>query len=332
MGTAVGLCAALLHYSYWAIAIGQVGTTLTALILSWCFARWFPRRYSRVASARELLGFGGNVTVFNTLNYFARNLDNILIGKVSGERALGFYDRAYKLLLFPLSQITTPVGKVATPLLARTISDERRYEKAYFRLLELIVILTYPGVIAVGINSREFVTHILGIQWADAAPIFAVLAVGAVFAPISSSTSWLMTTQGRTKEMRNYGAISSIAFVASFALGLRWGPLGVARCYIAVGAIQGPILWWAVMRRGPVKFITLLRTLLPYIVASVLVILVEVFLRYLPWDTVGFLVFSLVVAYSVFLVGMSITVAGRGALLEVTTQLRSVLKFRAASE
>ena len=47
------------------------------------------------------MSFGANLTGFNLVNFFARNLDNILIGKYSGAIELGFYDRAYKLLLFP---------------------------------------------------------------------------------------------------------------------------------------------------------------------------------------------------------------------------------------
>jgi polysaccharide transporter, PST family len=331
VGTVAGITAAALRFSYWSIVLGQVMTTVAALILAWALVGWIPRRPRLVFSARQLLGFGGNVTTFNTLNYFARNLDNILIGKFAGEGALGHYDRAYKLLLFPLSQITTPVGKVATPLLSRILSEVDLYKRAYFRLLEVIMLLTFPGVIFAGIHSQAVVTLVLGPQWYYASQIFAVLSIGALFAPISNSTGWLLTTQDRTAEMRNYGAISSVAFVISFLLGLRWGAIGVARCYILVGSIQGPLLWWATTRKGPVSFPDLLRTLAPYTLAGLFTAVAEVPLRGAFHGTVVFLAGMLILAYLVFLAGLALTQRGREALRDVRDQVSILLKRKPSS-
>ena len=37
--------------------------------------------------------------------------DNILIGKFAGAVELGYYDRAYKLLLFPIQNIIAPLSR-----------------------------------------------------------------------------------------------------------------------------------------------------------------------------------------------------------------------------
>ncbi len=58
------------------------------------------------------------MTGANIFNFLSRNLDNILIGKVWGSVALGLYDRAYKLLLFPLRQVNNPIQRVMEPALA----------------------------------------------------------------------------------------------------------------------------------------------------------------------------------------------------------------------
>ena len=38
---------------------------------------------------------------FNFINYFSRNSDNILIGKFISTEALGNYNKAYQLLMYP---------------------------------------------------------------------------------------------------------------------------------------------------------------------------------------------------------------------------------------
>jgi PST family polysaccharide transporter len=61
--------------------------------------------------ARGMLAFGGNLTAFNLLNYFSRNFDNILIGRVLG-CSLGIYTKAYGLLMLPIAQINFPMAAV----------------------------------------------------------------------------------------------------------------------------------------------------------------------------------------------------------------------------
>jgi PST family polysaccharide transporter len=326
IGSISGVLMALAGWSYWSIVGQQAASSLVSLIMYWWLSGWKPSRPSRITSARSLLSFGGNVTTFNFVNFFARNLDNVLIGKVLGEAPLGLYDRAYKLLLLPLNQITQPIGRVAQPLLARSLQDEPLYQRTYFRLLELVLMLTYPGIIFAGLASHDLIITVLGKQWEGAAPIFAVLAIGGLFAPISNSTGWLFTTQDRTGEMRNYGVLSSAAFAMSFIVGLRWGPLGVASCYIAVGCIQGPLVWWAATRKGPVSTQSLVRVTAAYALASLMTAVVIILgTRYLPSSpvTLGILLVS---AYVTFLAGLTLTAVGRKSLGDVWRQGQSILR------
>src|SRR5258705_7422603 len=43
--------------------------------------------------------FRSNFTGFSTINFFSRNLDNLLIGRVWGAQQLGLYSRAYQLMM-----------------------------------------------------------------------------------------------------------------------------------------------------------------------------------------------------------------------------------------
>jgi PST family polysaccharide transporter len=311
IGAVVGIGAALLGMSYWAIVLNQLTVNLVSLALAWSFARWMPGRPRLADDTRALLGFGGNITTFNFVNYFARNLDNVLIGKYVGDVGLGLYDRAYKLLLLPLSQITTPFAKVATPLLAKLQVDPPAYRRAYLQMLITVCVLTYPGVAFAMITSHQLIVTLLGAKWAGVAPIFSVLAIGGFFAPISNSTGWLFITQDRTREMRNWGVVSSAMFVVSFVIGLHWGPLGVASCYIFVGMFQGPMVWWAATRSGPLALRALLAGLAPSALALVLTILVEAVVQQMLPATLWRLVLLGALAYPVFLAGLALTAGGR---------------------
>jgi PST family polysaccharide transporter len=327
IGAIAGIVAAHAGCSYWSVVISQGVTTGASMVFTWAFSRWIPSRPGRVTSAKSLLGFGGNITAYNIINYFARNLDNILIGRYLGEYPLGLYDRAYRLLILPLGQVTAPLSRVATPLLARTLHESAEYRHGYARMLETSLLLTYPTVIFAGINRLNLIRTILSEKWIGSAEIFGVLAIGALFAPISNSTGWLLTTQNRTREMRNYGAFSSLAFVLSFVVGLRGGALGVAECYIAVGCVQGPLLWWATTRRGPVSTRDLALMMLPYIIALFPTAFgMALIARFAPDGGVT-LALALTIAYLLFAAGLSLTPGGRRALDDVRRQLAGLLAY-----
>ncbi len=330
-GAGAGLVAALHGAGYRAVVVTQLVTSAASLALAWGVVRFVPGRPRWTAEARGLLGFGRDLTGFNLANFFARNLDNVLIGRFAGEASLGLYDRAYKLLLLPLGQITGPFAKVATPLLARLHDDSEAYCRAYLRLLETVLLLTYPGMAFALVSSDLLIPTVLGPQWAGVSPIFSILALGGFFAPVSNSAGWLFVTQGRTREMRDWGFVSSAMFVLSFVAGLRWGAIGVAACYIGVGAvIQGPMIWWASTRRGPVGLSSLLASLAPCLVALLVTLATERGLQAaLPADALSLAILA-AAAYPSFVAGLLATGSGRRALRAVQRQARQTLWRSAA--
>ena len=119
--------------------------------------------------------FGGNLTGFNFINYFNRNLDNILLGYYLGAGPLGVYSRAYSLLLLPLREINGPASAVLLPALSRLQADPIRFRRAYLRAVE---ILGFAGLCIVGLtfsSAPELVRIVLGQGWEQAAIVFRCL-------------------------------------------------------------------------------------------------------------------------------------------------------------
>lgn len=105
-------------FGYWSLILGTTATASVAMLAAWFAAPHRPGR-PRFRMDTDILAFGANLTGFNLVNFFARNLDNILIGKFVGTVQLGYYDRAYKLLLFPVQNINAPIRRVIIPMLSR---------------------------------------------------------------------------------------------------------------------------------------------------------------------------------------------------------------------
>ncbi|HWW75239.1 MAG TPA: lipopolysaccharide biosynthesis protein, partial [Pyrinomonadaceae bacterium] len=85
-------------FGYWSLVAGHLALSFVYMLAVWGVCGWRPGRPRRGAGVRSLLGFGGNLTGAAVVNYFARNLDNMLIGRFWGGWQLGLYAKAYQLL------------------------------------------------------------------------------------------------------------------------------------------------------------------------------------------------------------------------------------------
>lgn len=107
VGLSIGLAFAGLNY--WALAYGTLAGAMVVLLLTFFLCPWIPSRPKRTSGVRGMLVFGADVVGFDFVNYFSRNLDNILIGRYWGSVSLAYYTKAYGLFMLPISQIRGPV-------------------------------------------------------------------------------------------------------------------------------------------------------------------------------------------------------------------------------
>ena len=261
LAAASGIIAAKLGAGFWSLVAMQVANALTWLVLSWSFSRWRPSRPRRQPGLWPLLRFGADVTGSNLVHTLSFSMDSVLIGVSAGQTALGFYDRAMRLVVMPITQLVTPFGRVAVPVLARLRDDPERFRAAYARLLQVALALTTPSVVFAIVLAHPLITTLLGDRWAPSAPILSWMAVGVLTGPVSASTGWLFVLLDRTREQFYYTSINSAIMVAAYVAGLPWGPIGVATAgAVAVVCLQGPLLWRAATRVGPVRLGDLMRS------------------------------------------------------------------------
>jgi PST family polysaccharide transporter len=253
IGSAVAIVFALMGGGYWSLVLLNLMRPFVLFGGVWMFCWWRPSLPWKGKNIIELLTFGGNLTGFNVINYFARRGDDILVGRFIGASALGLYEKAYQLLLLPLRQLNRPLTSVMIPALSRTVDQPVKHRNIFKRTAEAISMVTMPMVALLIMTSDWVVAFVLGPKWSGAASIFTLLGFVGLVQPVSSATGWLFTAQNRTHEKLRWGGIGGAMTLLSFFAGLPWGAEGVAASYSISGVFfRVPFLFWYVGRRGPV--------------------------------------------------------------------------------
>lgn len=314
-GIVVAFIAAWYGLRYWALVLMQVATAIAGAIAVWVVCPWRPSLPVRRSGVRKMLAFGANLTGFSFLNYFARNLDNVLIGKVWGTQPLGFYSKAYGLLMLPLGQITAPIAAVAVPALSRLQDDPERYRRYYYRAISTIAFITMPLIAMLAALSHEIIRIVLGDQWISAAPIFKVLAFAAVLQPVVNPVGWVFVSLGQADRQLRWAIVAVPLIVLSFVLGLPWGAFGVAVSYTlcSLTVLTFPALWWT-FRLSPLSIRGWLNSIrCPLVASSIMYLTIEILRHYLTsyYKPLSAVFLLGAVGVSCFLVAIAISRTGR---------------------
>lgn len=231
VGVVTAIISALYGLGYWALVLMQITSSIANVVGVWVVCSWRPGVPLRGSGIRSMLAFGGNMTGFNLVNYFSRNLDNVLIGQYWGPQQLGLYAQAYKLVLLPVQQINSPITNVALPALSSLQREPEKYRRYYYKAILSISCLGMPMTGFLLASADKVILTLLGEQWLGAVPIFQLLMPAAFNATIGIGQGWVYQSLGMVDRQLRWGIVSSILNVILFAIGVRWGAIGVAAAY-----------------------------------------------------------------------------------------------------
>jgi PST family polysaccharide transporter len=238
----VGSALALAGAGVWAIVGMTLAGNVTNSGLAFIRSGWRPKSFFRFAAARPLIRMSLHLLFFNILNYWARSLDNLLVGKRLGEAQLGYYTRAYSLMLLPLSQVTGVISAGVLPAMAQASGDKPRVLRGYLDAIRMIAFVVFPTMVGLTLVADPFIRVVYGEKWAATIPVLRVLGVVGILQSFTNPTGWIYVTQGRTDRMARWGLGACPAILAALAIGASFGStLAVAYAYLIVNIILTPI-------------------------------------------------------------------------------------------
>lgn len=272
LGVTGGIWAALGGLNYWSLLLMQLINVSIMTLGYWYQCRWRPQLYDSKTDIRGLLKFGGFMTANSIATYLNRNSDDILIGRVLGGIATGYYSRAYSLLNLPLGQIVSPMTSVAVPALSRSKSYPDAYAKLYYSYVSSLSYLTMPMIAYLGSNASILIPLLLGEHWLVSAELFQILAIAVFFQPLASSTGWIFVSSGRAREMFIAAALAVPIIVGAIFIGLDYGVSGVAYCYvIASNSLILPVMFYSYHSTSIELLQTLKKIIFPMVLSAVII-------------------------------------------------------------
>jgi PST family polysaccharide transporter len=242
---AVGISMAMLGYGYWALVGMDVSQSIASCAAVWASVRWVPGLPHRGVGMASMTRFGGIVSVNGFLTYVAYNTDKLLLGRFAGAETLGLYGRAYGLVSVPTQVLHQAVSGVALSALSRLQTDAGRFRSYFLKGYSVFVSVAIPITVACSLFASDIVLVILGPKWTAAAPIFRFLAPTVVAFALINPVGWLLFATGRVERSLKMAFVIAPLLIAAYAVGLSYGPAGVAIGFSAtMTALIVPLVVW----------------------------------------------------------------------------------------
>jgi O-antigen/teichoic acid export membrane protein len=246
VGLTVAIAVAASTHSYWALVLQPLVVACLDGVLCVVLARWRPGMYRRGVPIGRFVRFAGALVSTQGLAYLSKNIDSVLLGALRGPAELGLYNRAYQVVVLPLSQVTVPLSRVAIPVLSQ-LQDKAAVFMSYLRTAQFATVTAtsvfYGAIVGFG---EPLVKIVLGNQWLGAIPILQVLAISGIFRALGQVPYWTFVSLGQTSRQLLIYLVGQPVIIASIAIGALWGAIGVATgCAVGYAIFWILNMWWA---------------------------------------------------------------------------------------
>ncbi len=243
-----GIFFAYRGFGVWSLVIQLFVFTCVNNILLWSCSSWRPKWVFRLESLKDIFHFSSHMTGFQIVNYFARNVDSLLIGRFLGSQALGYYTLAYKLMMFPIQNFTWVLNKVMFPAFSMIQRELEKVRINYLKMIKTVTLIAFPVMAFLFIAAPDLIVLLYGERWKEAVPLVQIFCFCGMIQAIGSSGGVVYLSQGRADVQFKMSVVSIFLLSGTLLFAVRHGVEAVALAYTVYYLLWTQVSLWVVSR------------------------------------------------------------------------------------
>jgi len=231
----------------WSLVGATLAREIVLVVALWFLVEWKPSLSIGRGVLLPLLSFGGKVSGERLMWYGYANSDYLIIGRLLGDRLLGYYSMAFQLASKPIDKVAEISNSISFPLFSRLKDQPQELRQSFLRITEIIALLLFPALIGLCCVADELVEVLLTEKWAPMVFPFQILCLVGLFKSVLSVIPNLLLAKGKPGLLIRYTVTCLIVMPAAFFIGCMYG--GLAGVVVA-WAIAYPLLFVIILRYG----------------------------------------------------------------------------------
>jgi PST family polysaccharide transporter len=248
------------------LAIGRVAAQVVSSTLQFFAARVRPRFGIDRDSWRGVLAFSLPIAGANLFNWILFNVDNIIIARIAGATALGFYVLGFNIANWPMSALSQMVRSIALPYVSRV----RDGAGVLPMLTAFIWSLALPAGVTLAALASPLIHVIYGAKWAPSVHVLAALGIYGSLRVVFELFAGYLYARGISRPVMYLQLLTLVALTGSMiAITPRYGIVGAAWVHVAASLVFVLPGYLVIIRRSGVRLTDLLGTCLRPTLATI---------------------------------------------------------------
>lgn len=253
LSAASAITAALLGLGVWSLVIQQVVLWTVKFLVLTVASRLRIRPVFRPRELKPLLFFGLNGVGASLLDMIARTIDSLIVGRLLGVTALGYYTMSFQISRMPETLVVGPLFTVLFPTIARLRDAPEEIARHVLGALRQMCLICAPALAGLALVAHPLVEVALGHKWAPAAPVLSLLPITGFALCVSGLSTGLLFGIGRTDLKLRLSLLSTACTLAGIVVGARFGIEGVAAGLAIGGLVILAAAAFVIFRYGRVR-------------------------------------------------------------------------------
>ncbi len=256
---AISMVLALLGYGAWSLVWGQVVGALAWTLTLWIVLPWRPSFTFYKSVARELLGYGLQLMAADFLCLIHTEADYLIVGKLLGGTALGFYMLAVRAPDFLIINFCAVITRVLFPAYSKLQDDLPALRRGFLTSLKYISLVTIPVGVGLFFVAPDLVLIFYTDKWANSIPVLQALALNAALMSLDWTAGDIYKARGRPDILTKLNVVENVFIIAALWFGAGYGIVGVAMARLLTTALITVIRLFIAHKLLDVGFWTIMR-------------------------------------------------------------------------
>jgi lipopolysaccharide exporter len=237
--TVIAIVLALAGFGVWSLVWGHLAGHFLRTVLLWTIVPWRPALGLPRDLVRPVFAYGRSIVAVNVLSVVVHHSDLLIVARVLGVAALGFYQMAAKIPEMTITMLVRAVSHVLFPALSRVHALGQNPANTYLATLRGVALVTIPAAIVLATLAEPVVLVLFGETWAPSIPAVQALSAVACLRALGTHAGDLLKASGRPGVLVVLAGIKAVVLLPVLMLtapGGLWA-LGLAIAIVTAAAL-----------------------------------------------------------------------------------------------
>jgi len=247
-----GVAMAVSGFGLWSLVVPRLILSPIFLGITLRLARWTPGWNLYRGDWRRIFRYTIPLIGSSLLHVLANDGDTVIVGKLLGKAAVGFYNTAYILSNLMGRTVSSVIIQVSLPALAKIKERGTDIADTCIRMYRMLALVTTPTLLGMFAIAGDLILFVYGGKWLPVVPLLRLFIVFTLVRAVTSAAGAVFRVVGRTDvNLKSYLILTPMVYTGVLVGAHFGGVAGVALGVTCARVISGMLTYaWSLMLVG----------------------------------------------------------------------------------